>query len=232
MVNSKNNLLMKTLILGIISLCSISTAMAGGIALGSTRIIYPQNAQQISLPITSNDESKPYLIQSWVSAPDGKKSNDFIITPPIFVIQPNKENTLRIMHVGKKPLPTDRESLFYLTSKAIPSGKPEEGKNILMIATESTIKMFVRPDHLPSASTDAPAMLHCKLSGASITVTNASPYYVTMVNMTAGSQALPNTMVAPKSDVQIPVTGGPGGTIKFKTLNDYGSRTDLQTCTM
>lgn len=232
MANSNNNFLMKALLLGAISLCSISTATAGGIALGSTRVIYPQNMQQISLSISSNDDKKPFLIQSWVSAPDGKKSNDFIITPPIFVIQPNKENTLRIMFVGKKPLPTDRESLYYLTSKAIPSGKPEAGKNTLMIATESTIKMFVRPEHLPSLSADAPTMLHCKLSGSSVTVTNSSPYYVTMVNITAGSQTLPNTMVAPKSDVQIPVTGGPGGTIKFKTLNDYGSKTDLQTCTM
>lgn len=232
MVNNKMKPLLTMVLTGVISLCCISTAMAGGISLGATRVIYPQSAAQTSLSITNTDTSKVFLIQSWVSGADGKKSTDFVITPPIFVIQPNKENTIRIMYVGKNPLPVDRESIYYLNSKAIPSGKPEEGKNTLQIATETTIKMFVRPDNLPVKSLDAPKAIRCKLNGANVSVSNPTPYYVTLVGITVGAQKLPNTMVAPKSDTQIPLTGGPGGTIKFQTVNDYGSKTDQQICSM
>ncbi|ASV54450.1 fimbrial chaperone protein FimC [Lelliottia jeotgali] len=232
MKKSKTGLLLNILLFSAISLCGVSTAMAGGVSLGTTRVIYPQNSSQVSLSIQNSDPAKVFLIQSWVSDREGKKSTDFIITPPIFVIQPNKENTVRIMFVGKKPLPTDRESLYYLSSKAIPSGKPEEGKNTLQIATETTIKLFVRPDNLPTQSTDAPKSLHCKLSGTNLSVNNPSPYYITLVNLSVGNQQLPNTMIPPKSEAQVPLKGGLEGAVTFQTMNDFGSRTEQQTCSM
>lgn len=230
MKHNKTKVFSGLLLAGAISLCCASTAMAGGIALGATRVIYPMNAPQTSLSITNSDKEKVFLIQSWVSTPDQKKTADFVVTPPIFVIQPQKENTIRIMYVGKNPLPTDRESLYYLSSKAIPSGKPAEDQNTLQIATETTIKMFVRPSNLPMQSMDAPKALRCKLNGGSININNPSPYYVTLVNLTVGGKSLANTMVAPKSEASIPLTGGLGGDIKFKAMNDYGSKTDEQTC--
>ncbi|WP_279205976.1 fimbria/pilus periplasmic chaperone [Obesumbacterium proteus] len=232
MKNNKVKTVSGLLLASVISLCCASTAMAGGVSLGATRIIYPQNASQTSLSVSNSDSEKTFLIQTWVSDADGKKSADFIVTPPIFVIQPQKENTMRIMYVGKAPRPNDRESLYYLSSKAIPSGKPEEGKNTLQIATETTIKMFVRPKDLPVQSVDAPKSLRCKLDGGNIKVNNPSPYYVTLVNLTVGGKGLPNTMVAPKSEESIPLSGGPGGAIKFKTMNDFGSKTEEQTCSL
>ena len=218
------------LLFSTITIFNVSTAMAGGVALGSTRVIYPQNSSQASLSIQNSDTKNVFLVQSWVSDPDGKKSADFIITPPIFVIQPNKENTMRIIFVGKKSLPTDRESLYYINSKAIPSGKPEEGKNTLQIATQTTIKLFVRPENLSVLSIDAPQSLRCKLIGANLSINNPSPYYTTLVNISVGNQKLPNTMIAPKSESLVPLSGGPGGTITFQTMNDYGSKTVQQTC--
>lgn len=230
MRSKKVAVLSALLLSGIISLCCVSSAMAGGVSLGTTRVIYPQGTPMTSLSITNSDKEKVFLIQTWVTEPGGKKSADFVITPPIFAMQPQKENTMRIMYVGTKTLPNDRESLYYINSKAIPSGKPEEGKNTLQIATETTIKMFVRPENLPTKSIDAPAALRCKISGANVTVTNPTPYYVTMVNINVGNKVLPNTMVAPKSEAQIPVPAGPGGDVKFRTLNDFGSKTEIQNC--
>lgn len=214
----------------ILSVGSMTTAFAGGVSLGATRVIYPQNAAQTSLSVHNSDASKVFLIQSWVSNAEGQKSADFVITPPIFVIQPKKENMIRIMYVGKNALPTDHESLYYLSSKAIPSGKADEKINTLQIATETTIKMFVRPNNLPVQSIDAPQMLRCKLDNGSVKVNNPSPYYITLVNFTVGDKPMNNTMIAPKSELSVPLSGGPGGIIKFKTLNDYGSKTNEQTC--
>ncbi|EBQ1500253.1 fimbria/pilus periplasmic chaperone, partial [Salmonella enterica] len=158
-------------------------AQAGGIALGATRVIYPQGSKQTSLPIINSSASNVFLIQSWVANADGSRSTDFIITPPLFVIQPKKENILRIMYVGPS-LPTDRESVFYLNSKAIPSvDKNKLTGNSLQIATQSVIKLFIRPKNLAEAPAHAPSTLRCRNERGQLTITNPSPYYVSMVEL-------------------------------------------------
>ncbi|MBV8044833.1 fimbria/pilus periplasmic chaperone [Pluralibacter sp.] len=205
-------------------------AHAGGVALGATRVIYPQGEKQVSLPLTNSSENNDFLIQSWVANPDGAKSQDFVITPPLFVIHPKKENTLRIMYVGPG-LPEDRESVFYLNSKAIPSvDKSKLASNTLQIATQSVIKLFVRPKHLPTPSVNAPKTLTCQQGGGKVTVNNPSPYYVSLVQFYAGGTRLPNSMVAPKSSLTVAVPGGQGGKVSFQTVNDFGANTPTQFC--
>ncbi|MCU6306348.1 fimbria/pilus periplasmic chaperone [Enterobacter quasiroggenkampii] len=208
----------------------ISSANAGGVALGATRLIYPQGDKQISLPITNSDTKDVFLIQNWVSDGEGKKINDFIITPPLFVIQPKKENILRIMYVGQENLPQDRETVFYLNSKAIPStDKSKQSGSSLQIATQSVIKLFIRPKKLPTPSVDAPKTLRCQVSGGNLTVTNPSPYYVTLVQLHVGDKKIDNDMVPPKGSKVIN-TQGAVGSVTFQTMNDYGAMTAKQSC--
>ncbi|WP_455549496.1 fimbria/pilus periplasmic chaperone [Dryocola clanedunensis] len=215
---------------GLLTMMLVSSASAGGIALGATRVIYPQGAREATLSLTNTSERDLYLIQSWIANADGKKSSDFVLTPPLFTMKPKKENTLRIMYTGAK-LPTDRETVFYLNSKAIPSVNKEALKgNTLQIATQSVIKLFVRPQGLPSTSAEAPARLTCKVSGGRVTVNNPSPYYVTLVQFHAAGQKLPNSMVAPKSSLTVQVPGGRSGAVNFQTVNDYGANTPKQAC--
>lgn len=217
-------------ITGVVFLLGALPADAGGIALGATRVIYPQGDKQTSLPIINSDKEGVFLIQSWVSDEKGNKSGDFVITPPLFVIQPRKESVLRIMYVGAG-LPTDRESVFYLNSKAIPSVDKNQltGSN-LQIATQSVIKLFIRPKKLSVLSADAPKMLRCQRNGRTVTISNASPYYVTLVQLHVGSHRLPNTMVSPMGRETLSVPGNASGAITFQTINDYGANTPKQTC--
>lgn len=200
---------------------------AGGIALGATRLIYPQNAKQISVALTNSDEKNKFLIQSWIDDSNGKKTSDFILTPPLFLSKAKSENTLRIMYVGPT-LPTDRESVFWLNSKAIPSLKREDvqGKNVLQIAILSRIKLFVRPDNLPSTPADAPSQLTFSRIEGNLTINNPSPYFVTLVNMNIGATKLSNTMVSPKSSAVIKLPESASGAVTYQTINDYGANTD------
>ncbi|MCP2006218.1 UNVERIFIED_ORG: P pilus assembly chaperone PapD [Buttiauxella agrestis ATCC 33320] len=210
---------------------AVMPAHAGGIALGATRVIYPQGEKQVSLPVTNSSESNTFLIQSWVANVDGNKSSDFVLTPPLFVMHPKKENTLRIMYVGPN-LPTDRESVFYLNSKAIPSvDKNKLEGNMLQIATQSIIKLFVRPKNLSTPSIKASETLRCNVVGGKLTMTNPSPYYVSTVQLNVGGHRLPNSMVPPKGALTIDVPGGGSGKVTLQTVNDYGADTPTQTCT-
>lgn len=110
--------------LGFIVLLTLFTSLnvqaAGGIALGATRVIYPSAAKQTSLAISNSDTQERYLVNSWIENSAGQKEKTFIVTPPLFVSEPKSENTLRIIYAGQ-PLPGDRESLFWMNVKAIPS---------------------------------------------------------------------------------------------------------------
>ncbi|MBF9771257.1 fimbria/pilus periplasmic chaperone [Enterobacter asburiae] len=225
---------MKTLflnsLLSLLCLGSINSVYAEGIALGTTRIIYPLSEKQSSINVINTNKKETFLVQSWVSDSQGNKLTSFSVTPPLFVMKPEKANVIRIMYVGPK-LPEDRESVFYFNNKAIPSVDKKDLKgNTLQIATQSIIKLFMRPSHLSMKSIDAPGTLRCQQSGNTITITNPSPYFVSLVKFSVGGKALPNNMVPPMGNLQVAVPENIHGTISFQTMNDYGAVTPALTC--
>lgn len=219
---------------GVITLISTlmvsSSSWAGGIALGATRVIYPADVKQTSLAVNNSDKQARFLIQTWVENEAGNKTDDFIVTPPLFVSKPVSENTLRIIYSGGK-LPDDRETLYWINNKAIPSVNRDDikGKNVLQIAVLARIKMFVRPAGLAEKSADAPGMLTFSRNSNNLTITNPSPFYVTLVNMTMGGKNVnvANKMVAPKSSAQLPLFNGASGVFTYQTINDYGATTPV-----
>lgn len=84
------------LLLGLLS-CG---AQAGGVALGATRVIYPADDKQVSLSVVNTDSQAVYLLQSWLEDAAGNKTQHLLVTPPLVLINPNQENTLRIVSTG------------------------------------------------------------------------------------------------------------------------------------
>lgn len=210
----------------VMSLALSNSAAAAGVALGATRVIYPQDAKQASINVTNSDPHDSFLVQSWVSDDKGNKVPTFVVTPPLFVLKPGKVNILRMIYSGPA-LPEDKESVFYLNSKAIPSlDKSTPAGNSLQIATQSVIKLFVRPAHLAVKPAEAAAMLRCQVEGSNLTVSNPSPYFVTLVNFTVAGKKQPNMMVPPKGSQTIKATG----VVSYQTLNDFGAVTPVLTC--
>ncbi len=204
---------------------------SGGVALGATRIIYHEGQKETSISLTNTTKSGSFLIQSWIADANNKKLSDFILTPPLFVSKPKSENTLRLMYAGPT-LPKDRESVFFLHSRAIPSVDPKKvkGSNVLQIAVESVIKVFWRPEGLKTTETDAEKNLVCSRSGNSVTLKNPSPYYLSLVSLYSGTAKLPNTMVPPKSSVTVKASGSGLGKVTYTAINDYGATSKKMTC--
>ncbi len=222
-----NSLIKPGLIFSLIWLLfSASASASGGIALGATRVIYPADAKQTSLAITNSNKQERYLINAWIENASGQKEKTFAVTPPLFVSEPDSENTLRIIYAGP-PLPVDRESLFFMNVKAIPSVSKSHmaGNNVLQLAILSRIKLFVRPQNLAMPPEEALAHLRFERVGNHLKVSNASPYYVTLVNLKLGGQTLSNLMVAPKNSAQQILPAATGGTLSWQSVNDYGAIT-------
>ncbi|MCS2153204.1 type 1 fimbria chaperone FimC [Scandinavium goeteborgense] len=199
---------------------------AGGIALGATRVIYPADAKQTSLALSNSNKQERYLINAWIENATGQKEKTFVITPPLFVSEPNSENTLRIIYAGPT-LATDRESLFYLNVKAIPSMDKNNGENnnVLQLAILSRIKLFVRPNKLETQPLQALDTLAFTRSGSAISINNPSPYFITLVNLQMGGKKLDNVMVAPKTSATVTLPAGAQGALSWQSVNDYGAIT-------
>lgn len=221
--------------MGIAAIFFISSTVSaeGGISLGATRVIYPAEAKQTSLAVNNSDNKSRFLINSWIEDEQGQKIKTFAVTPPLFVSEPNSENTLRIIYVGP-PLPGDRESLFWLNVKAIPSVEKESlaGKNVLHLAILSRIKLFVRPSTLTDQVQEAPEALSFALEGNTLKITNASSYYLSLVNMHINQRKVNNVMVAPKKSTQVALPSDARGDLTFQTVNDYGAVTPVRTVSL
>lgn len=206
----------------------ISPAQAeGGISIQGTRIVYPQDAKQASLSVSNSSSSDSFLVQSWVEDAAGHKTRDFIVTPPLYLSGPKNENTLRLIHTAGG-LPSDRETLYYFTAKAIPSidvSREAGNKAVLRIATANRIKLFVRPSGLKPSPESAPGLLAFHQQGGELVIHNPTPYYITLTGMTSGGKVLKDIMVLPQETASDPLPAEHGSTITYRTINDYGATT-------
>ena len=227
------NRLLKILVLFSLTILTLPAYSAGGVSLGATRVIYPEGAKQTSLSLTNSNLKERYLINAWIENANGQKEKTFVITPPLFVSEPKSENTLRIIYAGA-PLATDRETLYYMNVKAIPSlDKSEtENKNVLQLAILSRIKLFVRPKTLEMEPEDALGKLTFARSGSNVQITNPSPYFITLVNLQIGGKKLNNVMVSPKGNASVPLPAGAQGALSWQSVNDYGAVTPIRRATL
>lgn len=205
----------------------IQNVYAGGVSLSATRLIYPSDKNQISLKLYNSDKDGSYLIQSWISDENGNKVSDFIVTPPLFVIKPNSDSLLNIVYTGdKSKLPNDREKLYFLNSKVIPSLTEEEQKldNALLISTTTKIKLFIRPNSITESSFNSYNKLKCTYENNKLKIENPTPFYMNLVSLVSnGREASKAETISPKSSVYLNLDDkSKSKVLSFNFINDYG----------
>lgn len=211
----------------------VSTSYAN-IVITGTRVIYPANQKNVSVQL-SNVGDQPALVQAWIDNGDPNATPEqiktpFVITPPISRVDGNKGQTLRLSYTGE-PLPTDRESIFYLNVLDIPPNPKGKSKNYLQIAIRSRIKLFFRPTDLKIAQDEAFKQVEWRVQGKQLIANNPTPYFITFsqLEVVQGGRKVAATadMVAPFSQaifsLASPVSAG-AGSVNWTTINDYGGR--------
>ncbi|WP_058914282.1 molecular chaperone [Entomohabitans teleogrylli] len=194
-----------------------------GIVIGGTRLIYDGNKTESSLSIRNPDRIV-WLIQSWIEPPDHHNRIDtvpFIITPPLFRLAERQQNVMRVVRTGT--LPGDRESLYWLNIKSIPS--VERRDNTLQFAVKTRIKLIYRPPALAAEMSEEEIYhLVWQLSGTDIEVKNPGPYYINFNDISVSGVPLPDvSWVAPFSTAHFRLPKkGLSGEISFEVINDFG----------
>lgn len=201
---------------------------AAGIQIGRTRLIYDASKKEISLPLVNSEKELPWLIQSWTDTGDGKTRGPFIVTPPLFRLDAQKEQSLRIAWNGTS-LPKDRESLFYINVRTIPAtAKDEDNKNVLRLIYKTRLKLFWRPEGLPESPTETCKNLRFTRSGKQLTIINDGAFYSVFDNLQLGGTKLEKAdLIAPKSRVELAVAESiTRQDVSWRCITDYGSASD------
>ncbi|MGU3428891.1 fimbria/pilus periplasmic chaperone [Enterobacter hormaechei] len=209
--------------------CQIGLAHAseGGIALMGTRIIHNADAARSGIAVRNKSTADSFLIQSWVENAAGGKSKDFFVAPPLYISRPQTQNEVNIKFTGQADqLPKDRETLYYFVEKTIPSiDKSKVGKDVVLVAVATKLKLYYRPEGLKPLPRKAPEMLELISENGELKIKNPTPYYVTLVNMSVDGKNIKDSMVSPFSALNIGVKYR-GNRIKviYSSLNDFGSK--------
>mgnify|MGYP004706564103 CR=1 FL=1 len=205
-----------------------TSVFAGGVGLGATRIVYSGSVTQAALDVRNTSKDAPFLIQSWMEDEKGNRSNDFVITPPLYVLKPTTESVIKVMFNGKA-LPQDRETLYWLTVKAIPQQDKQSANNTLQFASANRIKVFYRPTGINENANDAWKRVRGELHQGKITLNNPTPYYMTTVNLSVDGKTVKPVMIPPKASVTLAETFGNASKFSYQTINDYGAWTPSMT---
>ena len=241
-------------------ICLLALYAGGGKVLAATqeptglsfyvmRVIYPEDARQGASLTAYNKTSTSYLMQSRIYPVDLKTGGPnmtktraadipFIVTPPLARLDAKGELTLRIRR-SDVPLPTDRESVFFISMKAIPAQVPPEeqtGKEQRMVLTVvSNIKLFYRPAGLNKRAlidTDISSQLHFRREGNSLIAENPTPYWLTFSRLSLGAFNLDKSqlrlMVPPKGEQRYTVPEDVAGELSWTLIDEDGWDTPVE----
>lgn len=230
-------MIFRTLIAAVTSIM-LSTSSMAAMTITGTRVIFPGSEQEVTVR-TTNKGDKPTLVQVWID--DGNSSADvntmkvpFIVTPPVYRVEPGKGQSLRLIY-NNMVLPQDRESVFWLNMLEIPPIYKGPAKDRLELAFRTRIKIFYRPKSLDKTTSNL-GVKDLKWTVVKkekkVKVNNPTPFYYSFDTMTlfSGTQkvSIDAEMVSPFSSSEFTfsknasaITNLTGG--EFSLLNDYGA---------
>jgi len=230
--------------------CALFAALAtwlpdsyGALTISSTRVVFDSDKRSVSLNV-SNPSNKPFAVQTWVNtaADDQSTAVPFIASPPLFRLNPLKEQQVQINGLPNA-LPQDRESLFYFNVQELPQLESTDS-NQLNIALRTRIKMFYRPAEIKSDPLQQLQHLRWTIQNTNgkprLVVTNPGPFHVSFVRIElradGQSVVLKDTPMAAPMDTQSFEFEGlkpvPGMQVNFSVITDYGGYTTPMTLTV
>lgn len=223
---------------------------AKGISFYVLRVIYPESEKKGVTLTAYNKTAEPYLMQSRIRQVDDASGNvdmspppssiPFIVTPPLARLEANGELVLRIRR-NSEPLPTDRESVFFISMKAIPSQlapeKRSQNTQQMALTVVSNIKVFYRPVGLAKRAVAAMAPeLRFRREGDQLIVDNPTPFWLTFSRLTVGNTSLDKTqlrlMVPPKGLRHYYLPAEATGAVSWQLIDEDGWDTPVETRTL
>lgn len=206
-----------------------------GISFYVLRVIYPQDAAGGVALNAYNKTDKSWLMQSWITEHDPltgdvKKghnaSSAFVITPPLQRLDAGEELSLRIRR-STDALPKDKESVFFVSVKAIPSQPRQQEEPRLTVTVVSNLKLFYRPEGLVKrAVADMAPRLTFRQQNDQLLAENPTPYWLTFSRLKVGTYEVDKPalrlMVPPFSEQRYKIPPGKHAQVIWQLIDEDG----------
>lgn len=200
-----------------------------GLRLGTTRVIYKEDAPSTSFWIM-NEKEYPILVQTQVYNDDKSSKAPFIVTPPILKVESNARTRLKVIPTSNL-FNKNEESLYWLCVKGVPPLNDNESNNKnnittnlnVNVVTNSCIKLIYRPKTIDLTTMEIADKLKLERKGNSIVIKNPTSSYVNIANIKSGNLSfnIPNGYIEPFGYAQLP--GGVHSKITLTILDDNGA---------
>jgi P pilus assembly chaperone PapD len=141
-----------------------------GVSVVGTRFIFNDNSKKINIKLINDNESD-YLIKTDIKGAD---TNNFVVTPPLFIIKKNQKNIVSIIPFK---INFNQDQVFDLVFTAIPKSDIGSGNNI-NISVRSHFNLIYRHKEMSDNIFDQIFLINNKDSGSLIF--NSSDYFVSM----------------------------------------------------
>lgn len=198
--------------------------------LSATRVVFDKGAATQSITL-ANSADYPVMVQAWIDDGDPQgipqtAESPFVVLPPIFRLAPLEQRSIRLLTSGKG-LPADRESLFWLNIYEIPPNQPAAQSEKILLAFRTQLKVFWRPARVGKLTEDVGKQLRFTRSGERVTVTNPTPWNISLAEVKMAGYSAAGITLNPfsqqslftfnKVDLQDDV-------VNFVIINDEGNQ--------
>lgn len=153
--------------LTLFSLLLVTLNGYAGMLVDKTRVIFPEGDVTQSLNIM-NVNHYPSFVQLWVDSGEinnFKQSDEapFLLIPPIFNLRADEIKSVKVIYNGK-PLPADRESLYWINIYEVPAVKETlSQEQFLLMSMKTQMKVIYRPKSLNGDVSKAGQSLSCSV---------------------------------------------------------------------
>lgn len=180
----------------VISFISTSFVAHSGIVIDSTRHLYKEGSREISANIENKDDI-PYLVKSWVEPREGNNTSFFMVTPPLFRLEPKQKNTVRVFpnaHIVNAP--KDRETVYFFSVMSIPpTNEADNDKNRVQLAVRHRMRLIYRPLSIQNLSINEEAKkLEWRKANNKITLKNTTPFFIYFKSVKINGKELSGTV--------------------------------------
>ena len=194
---------------------------AEGIQLHRTRIVI-DNGKNAGAYEVFNDHSTHTLIATWVEDLNNEPSEAFVISPSILQLAPRERGGGKIMKTGV--LPTDRESVFWLAVKSIPSiSKGQEDISSATFSLVQKIKIFYRPKAVEQTTAYAAEYLEAHVINGKLTLNNPSQVSLSIPTVTVnGKECKIAAMLLPFTSESFDIAFTANDSLTYTYIDEYG----------
>ncbi|MCO4855733.1 molecular chaperone [Herbaspirillum sp. WGmk3] len=176
----------------LLSMLLCCTRAEAGLMPERTRLVFSQGERELSLRL-ANTNPHAVVVQSWVDQGEGSQAPDTVqsalfVLPAVQRLSPQAIGQVRVLTTGE-PLPTDRESVFWLNLYEIPllADAPQASAPRLLLGLNTQIKVFHRPHGLADPGPQWSDALHFRLQWQAgqwvLVCRNDSPYFASLASL-------------------------------------------------